>query len=179
MSRPRVHEDLAWVYKQLRATKRGKHIGPFSYYHKSLLLHCPGVRTRLAAIVDRLNGRSPDYNVVKLDRRSRLSFLLYGEFAAPFPVLLAAVTCNLETGTVRQTAYTSRTNPPILHRKELLLRADDPLVPDAVRLTASLERHGAFQDAQRIGTRKGWMTRLETLGLSHVLRHHDGCSPAH
>ena len=153
--------------------------GRFSYYHISLLLHCPGVKPRLAAILGRLTEHSPDFNVVKLDRRSRLSFLLYGDFAAPFPVLLTAVTCNLDTRNVRQTAYAGRSNPPILHRKELLLRADHPLVPDAVRLTVSLERHGAFLDAQRIGTRKGWATTLEALGLSYILHHHDGCSAAH
>lgn len=179
MSRTHVQEDLGCVYKRLRATKRGKHIGRFSYYHISLLIQCRGVRARLTAILGHLTRDSPDYNVVKLDRRARLSFLLYGDFAAPFPVLLAAVSCNLDTGTIRQTTYAKSSNPPILHRKELLLGADDPLVPDAVRLTASLERHGAFQDAQRIGTRKGWATRLETLGLSHLLRDHDGCSAAH
>ncbi|MCY4029680.1 MAG: hypothetical protein OXH75_25620 [Acidobacteria bacterium] len=103
--------------------------------------------------------------MLKLNRQSRVSFLDYEEFSATFPTLRSALTCDLDRMTARHIIYASTGNPPVLHRKELLLPTDHPLVPDAVRLTASLESRGAFADTSRIGTRDGWTTTLAALGL--------------
>lgn len=165
MTSPR-HRSLSWVYTRLRSTGRGKHIGTYSYYHTSLTDRCPGVTTSLLAICDRLNTRPVRYNVVKLNNQSRVSFLDYEDFSTPFPALLSALTCDLEGMTARRTIYGSSGNPPVLHRKELLLPSDDPIVPGAVRLTAFLESRGAFTDARRIGTRLFWENRLAALGLT-------------
>ena len=114
-----------------------------------------------------LHGAPFEFNVIKLDARSCVSFLRYQEFAtASFPALLAALSCDISQGTARKTLYSGRRNPPILHRKELLLPADSPLVPEATRLTKELEQLGAFGDPHRIGTRDGWTTRLASLGIS-------------
>ena len=83
-----------------------------------------------------------DFNVVRLSV-SRLSFLNYERFSVPFPALLTALSCDLANGASRFTDYSQRRNPPILHRKELLLPADDPLVPEAAQLTRRLEVLGA------------------------------------
>ena len=76
------------------------------------------------------------YNVLKLDGFNRISFLLYEHFEVSFPSLLAAVSCDLGNGNIRRSDYGKRANPPILHRKELLLPENHPLVPEAARLTA-------------------------------------------
>ena len=165
--------NLDWAYRQLRLTGRGKHVGRFSYYHLSLTNHLPGVHAYLEATRNRLNRTPFDFNVVKLDRHSRISFLLYEHFTAPFPALLKALSCDLARGTSRLSDYSKRANPPILHRKELLLPADDPLVPEAVQLTKRLERLGAFTNAQKIGTRNSWNAELNAIGLtlnSHKLK---------
>ena len=159
------HKDPAWLYARLRSTGRGKHVGPSSYYHTSLANHCPGVNAALAVIRDRLQAPPELYNVIKLDRRSRISFLDYGDFSASFPTLLAAVSCDLHKGTARRIAYGADGNPPILHRKELLLAADDPLAIAGAQLTACLDARGAFEEQHRIGTRQGWMRRLAKLGI--------------
>ena len=156
----------AWVYRQLRLTGRGKHVGRFSYYHICLAHPLPSVKASLEAIKKRLHQEPFDFNVVKLDRYSRVSFLLYENFTAPFPALLKALSCDVARGTSRMTDYSQSANPPILHRKELLLPADDPLVPDAVRLTKRLEKLGAFANTKQIGTRSGWNAVLESLGLT-------------
>ena len=158
--------ELAWAYDQLRLTGRGKHIGGFSYYHAILLVGRPDVGEYLKRVQDHTHGAAFEFNVVKLNARTRVSFLRYEDFAAPFPALLAALSCNLAFGTARRSEYGGRHNPPILHRKELLLPIDHPLVPEAGRLTDCLERLGAFEDARRIGTREGWSARLKTLGLT-------------
>ena len=159
---------LGWAYDALRETDRGKHVGAFSYYHVSLVRGVPAADLLFNSIWRGLIDDPLDYNVLKLDRRSRISFLMYLDFSAPFPLLDFAFSCNVHKGTVRKTNYRHRSNPPILHRKELLLRADDPLVPAAVRLTAQLEARGVFANASSIGTQNGWMARLESIGLSIV-----------
>ncbi len=155
---------LGWAYRQLRLTGRGKHVGSFSYYHIHLTSRLSSVQAYLEATKIRLHRAPFDFNVVKLDRHFRISFLLYEDFTAPFPALLKALSCDVAQVTTRLSDYRQRANPPILHRKELLLPADDPLVPEAVRLTQRLEKRGAFTDAQKIGTRNGWIAVLNALG---------------
>lgn len=157
---------LAEAHDALRETGRGKHVGSFSYYHVTLVDEVPAAQSVLTKIRQNLVGDPLDYNVLKLDQRCRISFLMYLDFSAPFPALGLAVSCNIRERTVRKTDYRRRSNPPILHRKELLLPEDHPLVPAAVRLTEQLEAHGAFANARSIGTRNGWMARLESIGLS-------------
>ena len=84
----------------------------------------------------------------------------------PFPALLTALSCDIALATSRFTDYSRRRSPPILHRRELLLSADHPLVPPAARLTGELERLGAFERPSEIGTRDGWLARLDSLGLA-------------
>ena len=152
----------------MRETGRGKHVGPFSYYHVTLVAEVPPADSILTEIHQALIGGSLNYNALKLDRRSRISFLMYQDFSAPFPALDLAFSCNILEGTIRKTDYRRRSNPPILHRKELLLPEDHPLVPPAVRLTEQLESRGAFTNVRTIGTRNGWIARLKSIGLSIV-----------
>ncbi len=156
---------LAQSYARLKCTRRGKHIYPFSYYHIALIDNLPQLATELANMRTGLNLDIGAFNVVKLDASHRISFLLYEDFAVPFPTLLAADSCDLHHRTVRHTDYSPRSNPPILHRKELLLPKDHPLVPAAVAITERLERQGAFRSTAMIGTRLGWQRRLDELRL--------------
>ena len=156
---------LAKPNRQLRSTGRGKHMAQFGYYHVDLIAGLPDVADSFPATMQRFGGRQRDFNVVKL-ARTRLSFLLYEHFSEPFPALLTALSFDALHGGCRFIDYSQRASPPILHRKELLLPANHPLVPAAVELTQRLDRLGAFKDATRIGTRKAWRTRLSSLGLT-------------
>ena len=162
-------QNVEWAYAQLRASGRGKHVGSFSYYHVRMIAERPGVAAFLSALCRRFDASFGPFNVVKLDRRSRVSFLCYEDFNAPFPALHSALSCDTEHGTCRRTDYVGRRNPPILHRKELLLPGDDPLVPEAERLTHCLEALGAFADAKSIGTREGWRRRLADLNVGSLV----------
>ena len=155
------------MFGELMMTGRGKHVGRFSYYHRILAEEREGVLSLLEEIRRRLHDAPFEFNVIKLDARSCVSFLRYRNFAtAPCPALLTALSCNVSWGTARKILYSGRRNPPILHRKELPLPADNPLVPETARLTGELEWLGAFADSHRIGTRDGWSTRLASLGVS-------------
>ncbi len=156
--------DIARARERLRATGRGKHIGSFSYYHVDLVRTVPDASRVFCELVDRVARQPPAYNVVKLGRQSRFSFLRYEDFNALFPVLLTALSCCLRMGSVRWIDYRPRRNPPILHRKELLLPADDPRVGPSAVLTQQLEAAGAFAEPHRIGTRRRWAETLVRIG---------------
>ena len=155
---------LGVARQHLRTSGRGKHVGGFSYYHIDVAMQMPQAWEFLQKTRRRFKPQS-DFNVVRLSV-SRLSFLNYERFSVPFPALLTALSCDLANGASRFTDYSQRRNPPILHRKELLLPADDPLVPEAVWLTRRLEVLGAFTGVRTIGTREGWRSRLEALGVA-------------
>jgi len=82
-------------------------------------------------------------------------------------------TVHLDRGAFTLRDYTRQSNPPILHRKELLLPLDDPRREGFVRLTEVLEADGLFQDTRRIGYRRQWEALLAEKGWSiagHVAR---------
>ncbi|RYG73326.1 DNA phosphorothioation-associated putative methyltransferase [bacterium] len=144
--------------------KAGKRVGDAFYLHVSAIpVADPAMRERVerAAIV----AEQPDWNVVKVqgDAVSLLTYEAFDEVA--FPALLAAVRVNLSGGIVTRTEYRARANPPILHRKETLLRPDDPRRPAFTALTRLAEEHKLFAEPHRIGTRKAWLERVEAAGL--------------
>ena len=158
-------QSLASTHQVLRTTGRGKHVGRFSYYHVALVAERPAAVRWLRAVQRRLSPVRFPYNVVKIDRHSRLTFLRYQDFKTPFPELRAALSCDLARQTSRLAHYSELANPPLLHRKELLLPADCSIVLPSARLTSELEQLGAFADPTRIGNRHGWSQRLSELGL--------------
>jgi DNA phosphorothioation-associated putative methyltransferase len=107
------------------------------------------------------------FQVINLALRgSKLSFLAYPRFfEEAFPTLTASWVVDLGAGTVTSRAYAAEGNPPILHRKELLLPADHTLRGELAALTAEAERLGLFAESQAIGTRRPWEARLARLGL--------------
>jgi hypothetical protein len=97
-------------------------------------------------------------NVVKIDRdRAAISLLDYPDFfEAAFPVLRRAWSVDPATRTVRFRSYEHSLNPPILHRKELLLPEGHPQREIFAALTAAAESLGLFEDPRRIGFRQAW-----------------------
>ena len=148
------------------ANARGKHVGAASYFHVDQIRTRLDIAEVLNSIWCRFAFPPPDYNVVKLLPSSRVSFLSYDDFAKPFPILTSSLAVDVAAGTARQTDYRNRNNPPILHRKELLLPASHPLAVGAADLTARLEARGAFSNPRRIGTVDGWTRALVDVGLA-------------
>lgn len=142
----------------------GKRVGGATYVHRDV---CELLPERLASVLSRAAtlAETVDWNVAKVGA-SGASLLLYEDFdQAAFPALLKATTINLTARTVKVIDYGQRPNPPILHRKELLLRSDDPRRPRFAALTRAAEDHGLFRDPTRIGTRRAWLQRMEEAGL--------------
>ena len=99
-----------------------------------------------------------EFNVLKFAHDlSSISFLNYPEFFNEgFPELESSwhVDFILDTCTFR--TYSTSFNPPILHRKELLLSENHPQRECFTTLTKEAENLGLFKDASRIGFRNQW-----------------------
>jgi DNA phosphorothioation-associated putative methyltransferase len=148
----------------------GKRVGGALYLHRSAVPVALEVDSAAAVAQAESHAGGIEWNVVKIAKGS-VSFLLYESFDdVPFPALLASTKVDLTSDALTCSDYRRRANPPILHRKELLLPADHPRLPVFRALTAAAEEHGLFNDAKKIGTRKAWEALIAQAGL--VLRGH-------
>jgi DNA phosphorothioation-associated putative methyltransferase len=148
----------------------GKRVADHLYGHIAVLGLWPEVlRSRVdqAASLARVTI-GEHFNVVKMHALGeQLSLLAYADFDdAPFPTLHKSWRIHLATGTVVYRDYTDSRNPPILHRKELLLAPDDPRIPRCAALTRTAEGLGLFDDPSRIGFREQWLTRIAVQGYT-------------
>lgn len=111
-----------------------------------------------------------DAQVIKIEQNSgRLSYLDYqGFFDMAFPELCRSWRVDLDSGTVSFRTYGSSSNPPILHRKELLLPADHPRREDFAALTQAAEELGLFADTTRIGFKQHWESLIAERGYQVV-----------
>lgn len=120
-------------------------------------------RAELAAKPD------PNWNLLKLHTAEcAFTFLSYPAFdTAPHPALTQATKINLKTGSIVQTDYSKRANPPILHRKETFLPPDDPRIPTFVALTRAEDAAGLYREPSTIGLQVQWTTLLRRSGYSY------------
>jgi len=126
----------------------------------------------LAAIIERAGKAARpghEWNLLKLHTdQAAITFLSYPRFDEdPHPALAAATKINLNTGSVVRADYSTRANPPILHRKETFLPKGDPRIAAFAALTAEEEAEGLYRDPSKIGLRIHWQTLLKRKGLSY------------
>lgn len=112
-------------------------------------------------------GAVPGANVVKLGiDEPTVSYLSYEPLdEVAHPTLLSSVKVHLRELTVRSRRFDGRANPPILHRKELMLPENHPRRATYARLTAAEERHGLYANPSAIGTKRGWEEAMARAGV--------------
>ena len=107
-----------------------------------------------------------DINVIKLNVRSgRISLLQYADFESnPFPVLLDSWVIEPHSEKPSFRTYRASLNPPILHRKELLVAENHPNREEWCRLTKEAETIGLFESSRTIGFQKNWTNQIAEKG---------------
>jgi DNA phosphorothioation-associated putative methyltransferase len=143
----------------------GKLVGGARYVHVSAL--SGAVLDAVRATVAAAGAPTDGFNVLKLGPdATRLSLLHYPNyFERAFPLLTESWTVDLAAQRCERRVYDPARNPPVLHRKELLLRPDDPRREAFARLTAEAERHDLFANALTIGHKTQWDDLLRAKGL--------------
>ncbi|MBK1722577.1 DNA phosphorothioation-associated putative methyltransferase [Thiocystis violacea] len=139
-----------------------------TYVHVDALpLLDPALSAR-AARAEQLARLAPrtQFNLVRFDDQGPCVALLnYPAFAEdPFPALRESWLVDLEQERVSHRTYADSLNPPILHRKELLLSPEDPRREVCAALTATAESIGLFDEPRRIGYRRQWLALVREKG---------------
>ncbi len=110
-------------------------------------------------------GLAPRFNVLK--RTSKIWTLLWypGFLTESFPVLHSSVSVprDLTQPHKRRRIHYHR-NPPIIHRKELMLKPTHPKYDVFASLTKACEEAGLFKDTKRIGRRDTWASMIRNAG---------------
>ena len=106
-------------------------------------------------------------NVVKVNtRKNRVSFLQYLEFNDdPFPTLNGSWSIDIPSKKVTFRDYSNSLNPPILHRKELLVLESHPCRADWLAVTKTAEDLGFFSTSSPIGFRENWLRLISSKGF--------------
>ena len=160
--------DMERVSRAARRSSVGKLTPSAIYAHESALEKLPPLLRLYEGCARRYIGRVDSANLIKLHTgEPMVSYLSYPDFESdPHPALTASMTVHLQTFRVRERAYTTSRNPPILHRKETFVASDHPLQAKFARLTRQEEAKGLYEAPTHIGTRRGWEELLSTKGLS-------------
>lgn len=149
-----------------------KTVGGRTYLHVDALSLLDAERAARVAAAERLAQvkRHEHFNLVRIDDAGPwIALLNYPEFADdPFPALRESWLVDLDRSTVGYRTYADSLNPPILHRKELLLLPDDPRREGYAELTRIAESIGLFEDPKRIGYRRQWLHLVQEKGYRLV-----------
>lgn len=123
-------------------------------------------RNRIEAAVWIAKAQVDNFNIIKLHPSPETISLLYYPdfFEVAFPSLSHYWTVDLTSETCRYRTYESSLNPPILHRKELLLPKEHAMQPVYQALTESAEQIGLFDDPNRIGFKQAWEALINQRG---------------
>lgn len=106
------------------------------------------------------------FQLVKVSKKlDRVSLLCYPRFwRQNFPELTESWLVRLDSGTIQHRQY-NPDNPPILHRRELFIKANDNRRAEMLRITRICEDAGCFADTKRIGYKKFWDELLRAKGI--------------
>ncbi|WP_102417218.1 DNA phosphorothioation-associated putative methyltransferase [Mycobacterium sp. 4858] len=160
--------DPAIVLVSARSASIGKQTPSALYVHRSALGHLPPVLRVYEACGRVLAGTVEHANMVKLSvTEPQVSYLSYPDFDRdPHPTLRSAITVNLRKLSVDWRDYSRSDNPPLLHRKEEFLGAEHPRRSLYERLTRAEMRAGLYEHPEHIGTLKGWLATMDSVGVS-------------
>jgi DNA phosphorothioation-associated putative methyltransferase len=145
----------------------GKKLPDATYVYAAVIELPEPLRSLIAPLRQRLQIGDA-FNVIKFSMDFALSFLEYRDFFTdPHPSLARAIRVNLAAGKVKELLYDTRSNPPILHRKETLLPFEHPDRLRFAALTQQEEDAGLFEDPRTIGFKANWENLLREKGLRY------------
>jgi DNA phosphorothioation-associated putative methyltransferase len=144
----------------------GKRVAGDLYLHKKSVRYATKEDKDLVNdTVRNLSGSEKTWNVVRIGN-DNIAFLTYRNFEeAPFPALRKSIRFDLFDGRKSVRDFSTHSNPPILHRKELLVPEDFPQRETFTELTNTLDDLGVFYDSHKIGFRQQWENRLRSHGI--------------
>ena len=154
-------------------SKVGKFTPSALYVHIKALWELDPLLRIYEGCASRVFGRPQETTLIKLHiKEPRISYLYYPDFDTDaHPALKASIIIDLQTFKITSGDYSTRENPPILHRKETFVTPKYPLYEEFAQLTQQEVAEGLFENPSEIGTRNGWQECLDECGVE-IIGHH-------
>lgn len=160
----------------------GKIVGGAQYVHLDALNLLTQEQQGKVSIALSIIDEHLKWNVIKFDLKNnfKISLLLYEDFKThEFPALLKSFQIDLSNLSFASRKHSVK-NPPILHRKELLISPKHADIEKFTSLTEQLEKIGAFANISKFGTKVPWQENLKRLGINvfdHKVDYQAGDAP--
>lgn len=153
----------------VESTGHGKALPNAKYFHRSLVEQLEPELRDFVYLIERAL-KCTTWNVLKLARREyRLSFLDYAEFEeTPYPELKTSISVDLIKLSTENRDYSEQENPPILHRKELLVGSHHQDYDSYSSITQEGEAAGLYSNTSIIGHKKSWEYLIKQKGYELV-----------
>ncbi len=145
----------------------GKRVSGDLYVHKSALSSLDTEqKTFVSDALKATKGQKVTWNVVRISNYN-VAFLDYQNFDDdPFPALTISARVDLIDNRLSIRDFSGYSNPPILHRKELLVDGSYPRRDEFEGLTKALDELDVFYETNAIGYRNQWEARLKKHGIT-------------
>ena len=144
-------------------SKVGKLTPSALYVHMKALWELEPLLRIYEGCASRVFGRPEETTLIKIHiKQPQISYLYYPDFDTDaHPALKASIVIDLQTFKITRGDYSTRENPPILHRKETFVTPKYPLYEQFAQLTQLEDEAGLYENPSEIGTLKGWKKCLE------------------
>ncbi|OEF64086.1 hypothetical protein A1OW_02860 [Enterovibrio norvegicus] len=149
----------------------GKQLPDALYLHKDAFEALPNALSAfIHNVAKALKIDDDNWHIVKLSKNDfRLSLLSYPTFYTDaYPSLKQSVTVDLTKLMHRVTDYEASENPPILHRKELMILPSHPTYADFEQITQEGENAGLYENSRLIGFKQSWLNLIAQHGYTLV-----------
>ena len=159
--------DAQLFTKLVKEVKIGKQLPDAIYLHKDAFETLPNTLSKfIPAVANALNINDNEWDLVKLFKKEfRLSLLHYPTFYSDsYPALQKSINVDLSKLSHRITDYKNTDNPPILHRKETMVQANNPHYDHFTQITAEGENAGLYANTRLIGFKNSWFNLIEQHG---------------
>ena len=143
----------------------GKRIGDSLWVHASVV--DSDALAALREMITTDHSVPLDDLVIRVDQRShRIAHLHYaGFFTTAHPALCCSALVDIAGKSVSLRSFATRSNRPILHRKELLVARSHEAYNEFAALTAEEARLGLLSDKRHIGWSSYWAELLRDRGI--------------
>ena len=158
--------DEAQMVKALNSVSIGKILPDAVYIHPSYVKDLPPVVRVKVGVAEALIGDVDGHNLIKINKtKDKVSFLVYEDFdEVEHPALMFSYVVNIPKAQIKEWDFTTRENPPILHRKETFVSPDYPMYQKFKELSEAEEKLGLLGH-DNIGTMLKWEEFLLSKGL--------------
>ncbi|TKB46330.1 DNA phosphorothioation-associated putative methyltransferase [Thalassotalea mangrovi] len=149
----------------------GKVLPDAVYFHIDAFEQAPAPLTKFVRTVSKaLKIEEDSWNLVKVFKKEfKLSLLSYPDFFEDsYPALTRSITVDLTKLTHTVTQYENSDNPPILHRKELMIPESHKYHSHFCMLTQEGENAGLYESSRMIGFKDSWARLIDKHGYALV-----------